>query len=56
MHKDDIEDEFHFVFVCPLYQGLRLQYSSRNTLKHLSIFIIKAFEVRNSAIDDIERH
>ena len=75
MHKDDIEDEFHFVFVYPLYQGLRLQYipryyyshpsmlkliqllnSSGNTLKHLSIFIIKAFEVRNSAIDDIERH
>ena len=73
--KDDIEDEFHFVFVYPLYQELRLQYipryyynhpsmlkliqlinSSGNTLKRLSIFITKAFEVRNSAINDIERH
>ena len=73
--KDDIEDEFHFVFVCPIYQGLRLQYipryyyshpsmlkliqllhSSENTLKLLSVFITKAFEVRNSAINDIERY
>ena len=73
--KDDIEDEFHFVFICPLYQGLRLQYIPRhyyshpsmlkriqllnlngNTLKRLSTFITKAFEVRNSAINDIERH
>ena len=77
--KDDIGDEFHFVFICPLYQGLRLQYipryyyshpsvlkliqllnSSGNALKRLSIFITKAFEVRNpainSALNDIKRH
>ena len=27
--KGDIEDEFHFVFICPLYQELRSQYISR---------------------------
>ena len=70
----DIEDEYHFVLICPIYQQLRTQYISRyyhrqpsmlkfvqllkssgSTVRRLSAFIAKAFEVRNSVLNAIVR-
>ena len=36
--KDDIEDEFHFVLICPLYRSLRNQYISKYYQNHPSMF------------------
>ena len=36
--KDDIEDEFHFVLICPLYRSLRDQYISKYYQNHPSMF------------------
>ena len=70
--KDDLEDEYHFVLICPRYNNLRTQlikqYYYRNpsmlkflqllntsgkVLKHLAIYISKAFEERNRALNEI---
>ena len=71
-NKNDLEDEFHFVLKCPLYQELRTTYIKRyytnnpsmykflellnskgKCLKNLALYIIKAFEVRNTTINNI---
>ena len=67
--KDDIEDEFHFFFMCPLYQELCLEYipsyydtnpsmlkliQRGNTLKRLSMFITQAFKTSTLAINDTQ--
>ena len=44
--QDDTEDEFHFVFICPLYQGLRLQYIPRYYYSHPSM--LKRIQLLNS--------
>ena len=72
--RSDIEDEYHFVLICPIYQQLRTHYISRyyyrqpsmlkfvqllkssgSTVRRLSAFITKAFEVRNSVLNAIVR-
>ena len=65
-----VENEFHFLFECPLYVELRTQYIDKyfyenpnhfklkklfqstreNQIKNLSIFICKAFDLRNSIL------
>ena len=64
-----VENEFHFLFECPLYVELRTQYIDKyfyenpnlfklevfqstreNQMKNLSIFICKAFDLRNSIL------
>ena len=70
-NKNDLEDEFHFVLICPFYQELRTTYIKRyytnnpsmyefldllnskgKYLKNLALFIIKAFEIRNTTINN----
>lgn len=65
-----LEDEFHFLFVCPLYDDLRKSYISTyywrrpnmpkfiellnsdhcKTLRRLSVFIEKAFQIRKEVV------
>ena len=69
---NDIEDEYHFVLICPRYSNLRMHYikicyyrdpsmlkfiqllnAAGKTLKHLAVYISKAFEERNLVLNDI---
>ena len=67
----DVEDEYHFVMICPLYKEIRNMHIRRyyvnrpnmlkfvqllksenfNVLKSLSIYVIEALKVRESAIN-----
>ena len=44
--KNDIEDEFHFILVCPLYDHIREQYIHKYFYKRPSVF--KLIELINS--------
>ena len=69
--KDDLEDEYHFVLICPRYNNLRMQLiktyyyknpsmlkfiqllnSTGKVLKNLALYVPKAFEERNLALNE----
>ena len=69
--KDDLEDEFRFVLICPRYNNLRMQLirkyyyknpsmlkfiqlvnSTGKLLKNLALYVYKAFEERNLALNE----
>lgn len=37
-NSNDIEDEYHFVLICPIYMDLRLKYISRYYRNHPSVY------------------
>ena len=51
--KNDIEDEFHFVLICPFYQQLRTQYISRYYYSHPSM--LKFVQLLNSSGNTLKR-
>ena len=53
MYKNDIEDEFHFVLICPFYQQLRTQYISRYYYSHPSM--LKFVQLLNSSGNTLKR-
>ena len=44
---NDIEDEFHFTLICPIYKDLRLKYSPRFYINNPSMY--KFIELLNSS-------
>lgn len=70
--KNDLEDEYHFTIICPVYSDIRKQYiqkyyyirpsvikfitlmnsTNRKTLNNLALYIIKAFQLRNSLMNE----
>ena len=68
-NTNDIEDEYHFVLICPLYKDIRSSFIKRyfknhpsvfiliellnSNGKNLALYIIKAFERRNETVNNI---
>ena len=47
-NRMEVEDEFHFVFVCPLYNNLRTKFIKRYYWRNPSMFkLIQLFSVQN---------
>lgn len=71
---NEIEDEYHFIIICPFYSEIRKEYISKyyvnkpsmhkfiellnctngKMLKHLAIYAIKAFKLKNSSVVNVD--
>ena len=53
--KYDIEDEFNFIFICPLYHELRSQYIPRYYYTNPSTCMLKLIQLLNASGNTLKR-
>ena len=54
-NTNDLEDEFHFILICPIYNELRTMYIKRYYINNPSMYkfieLLRAFKLKRKIID-----